>query len=181
MNPPSAFEYAGSQVPATGRTVVSVEPPGVERCPSTAGPGRACRCVGASVGGSVGLRRRRRRRPRRSPVRERRSAHVGLAALGPGRCEPAPLWGAGRATPRSAQGWQLRVPDALRSIRVTLLSSRVLYWSFAGLLLVFYWSFTGQFRGLFGRCGLVLVFSGLSGQPPLRVPHRYESSDFPRT
>ena len=54
MNPPSAFEYAGSQVPATGQMVVSVEPPGVERCPSTAGPGRACRCVGASVGRWVG-------------------------------------------------------------------------------------------------------------------------------
>ena len=48
VTPPSAFEYVGSQVPATGRTVVSVEPPGVERCPSTAGPGRACRCVGGS-------------------------------------------------------------------------------------------------------------------------------------
>ena len=49
----------------------------------------------------------------------------------------------GRRPRHPPQGWQLRVPDALRSIRVTLLSSRVLYWSFAGLLLVFYWSFTG--------------------------------------
>jgi len=52
VNPPSAFEYAGSQVPATGRTVVSVEPPGVERCPSTAGPGRACRWISGAVQGA---------------------------------------------------------------------------------------------------------------------------------
>ena len=59
--------------------VVSVEPPGVERCPSTAGPGRARRCVGASVRRCVGgpvsrwIRRRRRRRPRRAPAGAQRS------------------------------------------------------------------------------------------------------------
>ena len=45
---PPAFEYVGSPVPAVGGMVVSVNPWGVERCPSTAGPGRACRCVGGS-------------------------------------------------------------------------------------------------------------------------------------
>ena len=53
---PLAFEYAGSPVPAVGWMVVSLEPPGVERCPSTAGPGRALsvrRCVKVYLGNIV--------------------------------------------------------------------------------------------------------------------------------